>query len=86
MIFIVTIVIIALFSPVENSNKSLDKYLFRKCKIRALVVALIEMMIFIVLYSIVNFNKVSIYIPTLIFVDILMFLPINHKEGRKKDD
>lgn len=83
LIFLITLITIFFISPVENSNKPLDKIEHKKYKKNALITALIEMIVFFVLKSIFNLHEVNIYIPILISVDILMFLPYIFKERRE---
>lgn len=85
-VFVFTLIIIVLFSPMVNSNKSLDKYQYKKCKIKSVVVATLEMTIYIILNNIFAFNKINIIIPTMFFIDILIILPLILKKGGVQND
>lgn len=83
IIFIISFVIMVLFSPVENENKQIDKEKRSKFKIISISITLAEMALSILIYHITGFNKVLIVLPTIIVVDASILVEIILNERRK---
>lgn len=85
-IFVITFMLILIFSPVENENNQLEKAEYISCKIKAIIVMSIETIAFFVLLYIFRFESIAIMIPALFFVDVLIAVGlINNKGGVEND-
>ncbi len=81
-IFVITIMLIVIFSPVENENNPLTKKQSVLCKIKAIVVMIVETVICFVSLYILKYENIAIMIPTLFFVDVLIVMGlIKNKRG-----
>lgn len=80
-VFSITVILVLLFSPVENDNNPLEGNDYNKCKIKAGITAVIEMIIFFLLFYVLKFKSIAIMIPTLLFVDILIVLGLFKSKG-----
>ena len=80
-VFSITVILVLLFSPVENDNNPLEGNDYNKCKIKAWITAVIEMIIFFLLFYVLKFESIAIMIPTLLFVDILIVLGLFKSKG-----
>lgn len=80
--FVITIMLIVIFSPVENKNNPLTKKQSVLCKIKAIVVMIVETVICFVSLYILKYENIAIMIPTLFFVDVLIIMGlIKNKRG-----
>lgn len=85
-VFVITFILILFFSPVKNENNPLDKSEYIFCKIKAIIVISIETISYFVLLYLLNFERIAIMIPALLFVDILITVGlINYKGGANND-
>ena len=66
----VSILIVALFSPVENKNKKIDDDQKVKFKLLSIIILLLEGMGCYFIFNIFNFSEILVIIPTIIVVDI----------------
>lgn len=73
-VFSITVILVVLFSPVENDNNPLEDNESVRCKIKACIVTIVEISIFFLLFYVLKFKSIAIIIPTLLFVDILIVL------------
>ena len=85
-VFVITFMLILIFSPVKNENNLLDKSEYISCKIKAIIVISIETISYFVLLYLLNFESIAIMIPALFFVDVLIVVGlINNKGGANND-
>lgn len=85
-IFIITLTLILFFAPVENENNPLERSQFIFCKIKAIIVMLLETIAFFVLLYVFKFESIAIMVPALCFVDILIAIGLTNNQRRCKND
>ena len=76
LISIVTIIVVCLFAPVENTNKHIVKSKVLIYKMKAVVISTLEIAICLVLNYYFNFHQIVIIIPILFYIDLLVVLPM----------
>lgn len=82
----ISLLLLLFFCPVTNKNNPLDKSQFISCKVKAMVVLIIEVFIFYVFFYILKIESIAIIIPSLLFVDVLIVVGlINEKGGRNNE-
>lgn len=81
-VFSVSILITALFAPVENVNKPLDENDKKRLRLTAILVELLEFLVVIFMSGYFGFNKVLVILPTLLVVDIAILVEIVKKSRR----
>lgn len=82
-VFIVSFIIMAIFSPVENENKKIDKFDRLKFKIISISITFVEILLSMFIYYKTGFNSVLVVLPTVIVVDVAILVEIILKERRK---
>lgn len=82
-VFVVSFIIMAIFSPVENENKKIDKSDRLKFKIISISITFIEIVLSMLIYYKTGFNSVLAVLPTIIVVDVAILFEIILKERRK---
>lgn len=83
IVFIISFIIMAIFAPVENENKKIDKSDKLKFKIISISITFIEMALSMFIYYKTDFNSVVAVLPTVIVVDVAILVEIILKERRK---
>lgn len=81
LVFVITIMLIVFFSPVENENNPLTKKQSVLCKIKAIVVVIVETVICFVSLYILKYENIAIMIPTLFFVVVLIVMGLIKNKG-----
>ena len=82
-VFVVSFIIMAIFSPVENENKKIDKSDRLKFKIISISITFIEIILSMFIYYETGFDSVLAVLPTIIVVDVAILVEIILKERRK---
>ena len=82
-VFIVSFIIMAIFSPVENENKKIDKFDRLKFKIISISITFVEILLSMFIYYKTGFDSVLVVLPTVIVVDVAILVEIILKERRK---
>lgn len=82
-VFIISFIIMAMFSPVENENKKIEKSDRLRFKIIAISITFVEMAFSMFIYYKTGFDLVLVILPTVIVVDIAILVEIILKERRK---
>lgn len=85
-IFAITFMFVLFFAPVENENNPLERSQYTLCKIKAIIVMLLETTAFFVLLYVFKFKSIAIMVPTLLFVDVLIAVGLINNQRRCKND
>lgn len=80
-VFVITVILVVLFSPVKNDNNPLEENDYAKCKIKACITATVEISTFFLLFYVFKFESIAIMISTFLFVDILIVLGLFKVKG-----
>ena len=76
IVFGLSFIICLFFAPVENINNPINYVLQKRHKIKALIVIIIDAIIFIIFVYSFKMTQITIMLPTLVSVDVFMVIPL----------